>query len=191
MKSAKRAIDLSVKGHRLSVSEIMTVFTQAADLLNERPLGIMPGCDSDISILTPNLLLLGRSCSVHPGGYDAQPSLKSRLTLVQSLVDQFWSHWCKLYAPTLVKQAKWLNEKRELKEDDVVIVADSGIQKGKYKLGRITKVIPSADGRVRRVRVMFKRYKVGERLIEYSGSSNIEVERSIQHLALLVLVENS
>ena len=191
VKSAKRAIDLSVKGHRLSVSEIMTVFTQAADLLNERPLGIMPGSDSDISILTPNLLLLGRSCSVNQGGYDAQPSLKSRLTLVQSLVDQFWSHWCKLYAPTLVKQAKWLNEKRDLKEDDVVIIADSGIQKGKYKLGRITKVIPSADGRVRRVRVMFKRYKVGERLIEYSGSSNIEVERSIQHLALLVPVENS
>ena len=189
VKSAKRAINLSVKGHRLSVSEIMTVFTQVADLLNERPLGVMPGEDSDISILTPNSLLLGRSCSVNPGGYDANPSLKSRLTLVQSLVDQFWSHWSKLYAPTLVKQSKWFQEKRDLKVGDVVVVSDSGMQRGRYRLGKVTKVIPSADGRVRRVFIMFKRYKVGEKVFEYKGSSNIEVERSIQHLALLVPAE--
>ena len=34
----KQAIDLSVKGKRLSVPEILTVFTEVADLINKRPL---------------------------------------------------------------------------------------------------------------------------------------------------------
>ena len=189
VKSAKRALKLSIGDQRLSVSEILTVFTQTADLLNQRPLGVMPVNDSEISILTPNCLLLGRSSSTNPGGYDANPSLKSRLTLVQGIVDQFWKHWTSLYAPTLIRQSKWLHESRDLKVGDVVIVADAGVLKGQYRLGRISQVYTGRDGRVRRARVAYKRYKAGEVLKEYKGAQDIEVERSTQKLALLVPVD--
>ena len=190
IKSAKRAIDLSVRGHRLSASELLTVLSQASDLLNERPLGVMPGEDSEISILTPNSLLLGRSASRNPGGYVSNPSLRSRITLIQGITDQFWKHWTSLYAPTLIHQTKWLHEERDLRVGDIVIVADSGVLKGEYRLARVSQVLPSADGRVRRVRILYKRYKVGEKLREYRGASDIEVERSVQKLALLVPVED-
>ena len=190
VKSAKRAIDLSVRGHRMSVSEILTVFSQAADLLNEQPLGVMPGTDSEISILTPNCLLLGRSKSKNPGGYAANPSLRARITLIERITDQFWKYWTSLYAPTLIQQSKWLQVKWNLKVGDVVIVADLNVLKGEYRLGRVTQVFPSADGMVRRARVLYKRYKVGEKLREYRGASDVEVERSVQKLALLVPVED-
>ena len=97
VKSAKKAIELSVRKQRLSVIEMLTVFTQAADLLNERPLGVLPGFDSPLKVLTPNSLLLGRSTSRNPGGYSStHTSIRSRLALVQGIVDQFWTHWTTL-----------------------------------------------------------------------------------------------
>ena len=63
--------------------------------------------------------------------------------------------------------------------------------KAVYRLARVTKVLPSADGRVRRVKVTYKKYKVGEKVYEYKGSSDIEVERSVQRLALLVPIMES
>ncbi len=35
--------------------------TGAANLFNERPIGTLPSSDSDLNVLTPNSLLLGRS----------------------------------------------------------------------------------------------------------------------------------
>ena len=181
-----------MRKQRLSVIEMLTVFTQAADLLNERPLGVLPGFDSPLKVLTPNSLLLGRSTSRNPGGYSStHTSLRSRLALVQGIVDQCWTHWTTLYAPTLIRQSKWLLERRPLQIDDVVIVTDPGVMKAVYRLARVTKVLPSADGRVRRVKVTHKKYKVGEKVYEYKGSSDIEVERSVQRLALLVPIMES
>ena len=188
IRSAKKAIHLSVKDRRLTVPEILTVFTEAANLLNERPLGVMPGPDAPINILTPNSLLLGRSSAINPGGYESKPSLRSRLTLVEDIVRQFWSQWTNLYAPTLIQQSKWLHEKQALQVGDVVLVADKGVFKGEYRLARVSEILPSADGLVRRVKVCYKNYKVGETIHEYAGAPDTVVERSVQTLSLLVPV---
>lgn len=190
IKSVKRAIDLSVRGHRMTVSEILTVFTQAANLVNERPLGCMPAADSDISILTPNSLLLGRSSAKNPGMYTSTPSLRTRVSLIEKVTSQFWRHWTSLYAPALVGQSKWLKEGRDLKVNDVVLVADLNVLKGEYRLARVSKVLPSADGRVRRVKIMYKRHRPGERIHEYRGASDTEIERSVQRLVLIVPIED-
>ena len=49
--------------------------------------------------------------------------------------------------------------------------------------------MPSSDGHVRRVRIAYKNYRVGEQLREYKGTRDTEVERAVQRLALLVPVE--
>ncbi|XP_013384966.1 uncharacterized protein LOC106154941 [Lingula anatina] len=179
VKSAKKAIDLSVKNQRLSVPEILTVFTQVADLLNERPIGVMPSVDSTLNILTPNSLLLGRSTSRNPGGYDANPSLRSRLTLVEGCVKQFWEQWKNLFAHTLVHQTKWFKGNRDLKVGDVVIVPDSNVLKGEYRLAKVTEVFPGTDGLVRRVKVSYKNYRVGEKVHEYEDAKNIEMQKCV------------
>ena len=190
VKAAKRALDLSVRGIRLSVPEILTAFTQAADLLNERPLGIMPSLDSSISVITPNSLLLGRSSSRNPGCYEEKPSLRSCVTTVQKIVSQFWTHWTNLYAPTLIRQSKWLYEHRDIQVGDVVLVADPSVRWGEYRLARVSAILPSSDGRVRKVKVTYKKYKVGEKVHQYSGATDTAVERSVQRLALLVPIQD-
>ena len=68
VKAAKRAICFAVGKQRLTVPEFLTVCAEAANLLNERPIGALPSADSELNVLTPNSLLLGRSTAKNPSG---------------------------------------------------------------------------------------------------------------------------
>ena len=101
----------------------------------------------------------------------------------------FWKHWSDNYAPTLIQQSKWLHESRDLAVNDVVLIADRNVMKSEYKLGVISDVKPSRDGRIRRAEVTYKRYRVGESLYECRGAKDVKVTRSAQRLALLIPVD--
>ena len=60
IKSVKRCIVKSVNNSILSYSELHTTLMEISNLMNERPIGIKPGCDLG-SYLYPNDLLLGRT----------------------------------------------------------------------------------------------------------------------------------
>ena len=91
-----------------------------------------------------------------------------------------------MYAPTLLKQVKWKEDRPNLRINDVVLVMDGGqLDKGQFKLARVVQVFPSNDGKVRKVQLAYKNYKVGERVFEYKGAPDTCIERSVQRLALL------
>ena len=148
-----------------------------------------------MSVLTPNSLLLGRATSKNPGVW--QPYIrgqnpKTRYQLVQSAVDDFWEKWIQLYAPTLVIQRKWNVSTRNLRPGDVVIIADRNVLRGEYRLGTVKEVFPSVDGKVRRVLVTYKNFRVGDIGQSYYGvSDTVTVSRSVQRLALIVPVDDS
>ena len=185
IKTAKKAISVAVGNSRLSVPEILTVFTESANMINERPIGYMPSPDSHINILTPNSLLLGRSSAQNPGGYDPDPTPQSRLSLVENITNQFWKSWTELYVPMLVKQSKWHTGDTPIKKGDVVIVSESNPLKAEYRIARVHKPIESADGLIRKAEIAYKNFKVGEALHEYSGARDKIVERAVQNMSLL------
>ena len=105
---AKRAIKFAVNNQRLSASEFLTVCSEVSNLLNERPIGTLPGADSELNILTPNSLLLGRAIAKNPGGWQPQGNNpRNRYYLVQRVIDEFWRKWTELYAPALVIRRQW------------------------------------------------------------------------------------
>ena len=189
IKSTKNALNYSIGKSRLSPFELQTALYEVANLLNERPLGYMSPVTEDISVITPNSLLLGRTLCANPGDYAPAMNLADRVYLVESVVNDFWKHWTDHYAPTLVHQSKWLSEQRNLQNDDVVLIADRNVLKGEYKLGIITDTHPSRDGKIRRVDVTYKRYRVGESLYECRDAKDVTVQRSAQRLALLIPCE--
>ena len=189
IKSAKFALSISVRNVRLSFAELLTAFSEAANLLNERPIGLMPSTDNPANILTPNNLLLGRSTAVNPGGVDPSISLFSRATTINQVVDEFWHQWTQLYAPTLLKQSKWSHEARPLRVGDVVLVADNNVLKGEYRLAVVESVHPSRDGVIRRVSVRYTVYKSVGKEVQLKGGRSIVVDRSIQRLSLIVPVD--
>ena len=193
IKSVKRAFMLSVKNQRLSIPELLTALTNIANTLNERPIGYFPGTDSTLSILTPNSLLLGRSFAANPGGYDIESqSLYSRLALIKGVQSQFWKQWTQLYAPTLVSQSKWKASTPNLKLGDVVLILEDALSlsKGHYRLARVVEATPGLDGNVRKVKVAYKNFRVGEKIMEYSGTPDTIVERAVQRLVLIDSVES-
>lgn len=186
IKSVKRAFVFAFHGKRFSPAEFLSVCYEVANMLNERPIGSLPSVDAEISILTPNCLLLGRATVQNPGGWQPNSNYLQKFHLVQSIANCFWERWCELCAPALVVQKKWHTSHRNLQPSDVVIVADKNSLRGQYRVALVKKVFPGKDGKVRRVTLSYKNFKVGEKLEKYSGAPDTEVMRSVHRLALLV-----
>ncbi|XP_031560858.1 uncharacterized protein LOC116296887 [Actinia tenebrosa] len=190
VKLAKRAIHFAIANQRLSAPEFLTVCYEVSNLLNERPIGVLPCTDSAINVLTPNSLLLGRARAINPLRWQPQDSkIVTRYHLVQAVTDDFWKRWTELYAPSLVVRRKWHTSNRNLLPNDVVIVADKNTFRGEYRLGLVKEVFPSKDAKVRRVTVTYKNYQVEEDVREYKGAKDVTVSRAVQRLALLVPVD--
>jgi hypothetical protein len=190
VKAAKRAFEFSVHNQRLSPCEFLTMCAEAANMINERRIGTMLGIDADISVLTPNCFLLGRATVQNPRCWQPQSlSLSNRFHMTQRLLDVFWQKWCELCAPGLVVQRKWHTAVRNLKAGDVVTLADKNTLRGSYRLALVKEVFPSRDGRVRKVKLIYKNFKVGEKVSQYHGAIDTAITRSVQRLALLVPAE--
>ncbi len=190
VKCAKRAIKFAVNNQRLSASKFLTVCSEVSSLLNERPIRSLPDADSEINILTPNSLLLGRATVKNPGGRQPQGSNpRNRYYLVQRVIEEFWKKWTELYAPALVFRRKWNTTTRNLRPGDV-IVADKNTLRGRYRLGLVHEVFPGQNERVCRVSVRYKNFQVGDKINAYKRDDQaIIVTRSTQRLALLVPVD--
>ena len=183
IKSVKKALKISIGEQVLTYSEFQTVLLECANLVNERPIGRHPTSPEDGVYLSPNDLLLGRATIRVPHGPFAMSVSKyQRFRFVQKLTDAFWRRWTENYFPSLIIQQKWHASKRNLKQGDIVIVQDSNLIRGKWRLGRITRADPSLrDGFVRNVEVEYKN----------PGSDNyLQITRAVQRVIVLVPAED-
>jgi hypothetical protein len=190
VKTVKRALKFGFNNQRLSAIELITICHQVANMVNERPLGSLSSTDSEINNLTPNCLLLGRSLAQNPGSWDESGSLKARSQLVGMVSKRFWEKWTEMYAPMMMVQNKWFKASRNLKPGDVVTVADRNALRGHYYLARVDKVFPGIDGKVRKVTLVYKNFRTGERIREYKGAKDVSIARSVQRVSLLVPIDD-
>ena len=157
VRKAMKAV-LDSQGALVSLETLRTVFAEVTSILNRRP--ICPSSDdpSDLEPLTPNHLLLQRRNLVVPPGVFVQRDLYSRKQWrhAQFIADCFWSRWIREYVPTLQQRHKWLLNKRNLAVNDLVLVVDNTVPRCHWLLGRVTRVFPGEDLRVRTVEVKTK-----------------------------------
>ena len=192
VKQAKRSIHFAIHNQRLSPVEFLTICAEVSNLLNERPIGVMPASDSEINVLTPNNLLLGRASGKNPGNNgDGSTDLSVRYHFVHAVIDSFWKKWVELCAPALVLHKKWHTSCRNLQPGDVVVVSDSNSLRGEYRLGVVREVFPGDDGKVRKVSLAYK--NPGGCNVRHGrvGDGFVTVMRSVKKLALLVQVDKS
>ena len=179
VKSAKKAIKQAIGVQVMSYSELSTVFAECSNLLNERPIGRHPQHPDDGKYLSPNDLLLGRSSNLLPSGpFENMSSAQKSMQFVQNVVDSFWRKWTRDYFPSLIVQAKWHTDRRNLKIGDVVLMKDDKAIRGHWRMAKVSEVTPSSDGKVRRVIVSYKS--------QPEGKSFINVDRSPNSLIVIV-----
>ena len=174
IKVTKRALRMSTGEQILSWNEMATIFAEVKSIVNSRPLTYLSDDPNDLRPLTPNHLLLGRaSVDVPHGPYEDTKNLHRRFQYVQTLVNNFWSRFIAEYIPKLIAagRSKWQNKEIQIKKDDIVLIVENNVPRGKWNLGRVLEVFPGTDGIVRNVRVK---------------TENGELKRSIQKCCILL-----
>jgi Family of unknown function (DUF5641) len=130
---------------------LLTFLTEVEFLLNSRPLTFVSTDPNDPESITPNHLLLGkRELVLSPGASIADPDqLKRQWRIAQHWTNEFWTRWLKEYVPSLQIRSKWVKSDADIRVGDIVRIADEGFSRGRWPMGRVTKVSPGADGIVR------------------------------------------
>ena len=182
VKSVKRALNAAVGDSVMQYSELQTVVFEAAQLVNERPIGLHPTHPEEGTYLCPNDLLLGRASSKIPQGpFQQRCSNKHRHDFLQGVINSFWRRWIREVFPGMVVEPKWHTQQRDVRVGDVVLVQDLNLVRGQWKMALVEEAIVSADGRVRRVMIS---YRTDE------GTKSI-VERPVQKLIVIAPKETS
>ena len=189
VQTVKKALKAIIGDQVLSYPELQTVCFEAANLVNQRPIGSLPSTPDDGTYLCPNDVILGRASTCVPQGpFDEKSGHKYRFEFIQKLVTEFWKRWSTFYLPDLVIESKWHTQMRNSQVGDIVLLKDNNLLRGQWKLARVSEIIPSADGLVRTVKVMYKNLN-DESGKSYKGASETEVIRSVQRLVMLLPVE--
>ena len=185
----KKQLRLAIGDSRVTPLELQTALFEISNICNERPITISkPREDGSYSLVTPNQLLLGRSCNQLPDDSDYTESLPvaARYRLINDITSAFWKLWSSEVSPSLVVRQKWHESSRNLRDGDVVMIVEPTKLKAKYKMGIIEDVKVSRDGKVRSAVV---RYNNIQTLDNSQRVTPVRVTRSVQRLVLILPVE--
>ncbi|XP_068209204.1 uncharacterized protein [Palaemon carinicauda] len=188
IKSVKRSLTIAIGDNILTFSKLQTGLYEIANLLNERPIGIKPGCDPELGrYLCPNDLLLGRAQNaVLKGEFERFPSHESRLKFHEGITDTFWRKWMRDFFPTMLIRQKWHVEKRNLQVGDLVLFQDSNVARGNWKLAEVLLADKGKDEKVRNVTLRYKPMKSGR---TYKGERDVIVKRSAHRSVVILPIE--
>lgn len=135
--------------------ELSTVLAQIEACFNSRPLTPMSSDPADLEPLTPGHFLIGESLTSLPdiNITDVNLNRLDRWQLIQRNVQEFWKRWTSEYLSTLQTRTKWKTHQVNLAINDLVLIHDESLPPMKWMTGRIIKLHPSHDGKVRVVTV--------------------------------------
>lgn len=171
-KSVKYHLKRVVGDSVLPYEELNTFLVQIEAILNSRPLCQISQDPSDLNYLTPAHFLTGAASNALPE-YDLSQIPQNHVKfwrLCSKMRQTFWDHWRKQYLLQLQNRPKWKEALPNIEEGMLVLLKEDNIAPLHWPMGRISKVIPGKDDRVRVVEVII---------------NNISYKRSISKIAIL------
>ena len=160
MQCTKKTLKSVLQNRIVAEEALRTALLEAEGILNGRPITNDVG---DIETLTPNHFLLLRA---NPSNEEADVSERvinsTKLwRQFQALVNFFLKRFIKEYIPKLTERKKRKEKRKNLKEGNVVLVAEPNQPLGILPLGRIVTTHPGQNGMVRAVtvRTQYGEYK--------------------------------
>lgn len=187
VKSTKRCLRKTLGKSIVTFDELMTLVVEVEGVLNSRPLSYLTEEDQD-EPLTPAHLVTGHRLLTLPDpatlpdsddDEDFTPTpekLTKRMKHLATVKDRFWQRWREEYLKELREFHRTLSTskgvERPVTEGEAVVLFDESQPRGMWKLGRIDKLLHSADGEVRAAAV---------RVHSKTGRPSI-LNRPIQHL---------
>ena len=156
IRTVKEAMFAIIKDRILTDFQMLTLFSEVENIVNNRPLTYLSEDHEDLEALTPNHFLIGRNfyndCLVNDI-CNKDVCSRKRWRQVQILSDHFWKRWLHEYLPSLTLRSKWRAQKERININDLVLIKEDNIKRGQWPLGRIVELHPGEDGVVRVVTV--------------------------------------
>lgn len=118
---------------RMNDETLLTVITEAEEIVNSRPLVYMPQDSIHAEALTPNSFVRGvTSCLDNPAiaSTDQAEALRNAYKRSQIIADTLWKRWIKEYLPALNCRTKWLEESKPLAAGDLVFIVNGPNRNG-------------------------------------------------------------
>ena len=141
------------KVHNLTHDVLVTLMAEVSAIINARPI-VPVSTDSDCpQVLSPSALLNMKLNTDQQSVDDQSMKIlyKDQWKRVQYLADQFWLRWSKEFLHSLQSRLKWQNSQPPLQLNDVVLLKDNELARNYWPLGRVSKLFPSSDGKIRKV----------------------------------------
>jgi len=156
----KKVLIQTLENKNCSFNELSTILSEAALIVNSRPIGIA-GREGDMEAggpITPLHLMMGRATIAAPKvTFEDSFSLTRRLQFVESVKAEFWNKWKAIVFQGLDKSYKWRKEHRDMKVGDVVLLKDETNASSSYRIAKISEVLPTTqDDKIRKVVVVYK-----------------------------------
>lgn len=155
IRSVRKILNSVVKQQALDEEGLQTLMCEVEAIINSRPLTRVSDDPNDLEPLTPNhLLLLKTKPLIPPGVFDQKDTYsRRRWRQVQYMAELFWKRWTKEYLPDLQQRQKWLQPRRNVAVNDIVLVIDDSAPRSSWIMGRVIETIADSKGRVRQVQV--------------------------------------
>ena len=158
IRSVRAVLNSILQDHGTLDDELLrTFFAEAESVVNSQPLSYSSMTSTNlVEPLTANHLLTMKAKVLLPlPGTFVKSDLyaKQRWRRVQFLAQQFWHRWRREVLTALQQRHKWQRPARSLQVDDIVVMSDDELPRGRWPLARVVQTYVSADGLVRKVRV--------------------------------------
>ncbi|GFX25922.1 integrase catalytic domain-containing protein [Trichonephila clavipes] len=124
-------------------------------ILNSRPITPLSEDIDDLEVLTPGHFLIGRPITSisEPNFLDKTEKTLSRWQKLTKIVQHIWTKWSRDYLNNLQQRNKWQFHKDNVKLNTMVLIKDDNLPVNEWSLGRITKLVPGTDWKVRVVEI--------------------------------------
>lgn len=151
IRTLKNALHVTLGAQSVSEEVLRTVLVEIEGILNSKPLGYTSADISDPDPIIPNILLMGRPDPSLPQVVYADTELLGRRQWRHSqvLADQFWARFTKDYLPSLQSRQKWQRDTPNLAVDSTVMIVDPQLPRALWPVGKVERVYPGSDGRIR------------------------------------------
>ena len=150
---SRRILDSMLLGYADLTHEVLVTFmAEVCAIMNARPIVPVSTDPECPDVLSPNALLTQKirqeTGSLTTG--DPKDIYRSQWKRVQVLADSFWNKWKSQYLHTLQERQKWPSKRPNIKDGDVVLLADKASPRNQWTLAVVSTAIPSEDGLVRK-----------------------------------------
>ena len=170
VKGVERCLRKTLANARLSCDELLMLVIEVENTLNVRPLTYVYEEGDPEEPLTPAHLMCGGRLtqlppypSVEEDEEDSSKGLNKRMKYLSLKLGHFWKRWKREYLSELREHHKRNVTKGGaiVEIGDIVTVAEEGVSRGKWRLGKVEELITVKDGEIRgaNVKVLTKKGK--------------------------------